>query len=236
MPLISTFMPTFVAQANSCPYILIYSILMKFLPQTIEEVHNTLTHLIGALAAASMLWLLVALAIPQGWQWMMGVLFLGIGTILMYAFSTTYHWMHTGRAKQVLRIFDHIGIYIMIASSYTPICIAVIGGWLGWTVFAVLWAVVIAGAFYKVAAIGRYPRLSLFLYLVMGWSGVFIAKPVYDAMPASALQSILAEGLFYTGGTWFYAHDERPFYHAIWHLFVLAGTISHWIAIILLLT
>lgn len=206
------------------------------IPQTREEIHNTLTHLIGAVAAASLLWVLVAMAIPQGWQWIMGVLFLGIGTIMMYAFSTAYHWTHTGTAKRVLRIFDHIGIYIMIASSYTPICIGVVGGWLGWTVFGVLWAVVIGGAFYKIAALGKYPRLSLALYLIMGWSIVFIAKPVYDALSWQSMSLIVLEGLFYTAGTWFFAHDKRPYFHAIWHVFVLLGTISHWAAIITILT
>ncbi len=206
------------------------------LPQTLEEIHNTLTHLIGAIASASLMWVLVSLAIPQGWQWVMGVLFLGVGTLLMYAFSTSYHWTHTGRAKRILRIFDHIGIYIMIACSYTPICIGLVGGWLGWTVFGILWAVVIAGIFYKVAAIGKYPRLSLFLYLLMGWSVVFIAKPVFERLPISAMIALLFEGFFYTAGTWFYAHDDRPFFHAIWHLFVLMGTVSHWVTIILILS
>lgn len=208
----------------------------RFLPQTFEEIHNTLTHLIGAVAAASLMWVLIVLAAPRGWQWTMGVVILGVGTLLMYAFSTAYHWTHAGRAKRVMRILDHIGIYIMIASSYTPLCIAVIGGWVGWTVFALLWAVVIGGACYKIAALGRYPRLSLLLYLLMGWTAVFIAKPVVESIPPLPLALILAEGLFYTGGTWFFARDEKhAFYHAIWHIFVLLGTVSHWLAIIAIL-
>jgi len=210
---------------------------MKFLPQTREEFHNTLTHLIGAVSAAAMMWILIVLAIPKGWQWVMGVLFLGIGTILMYGFSASYHWTHQGKAKRVMRIFDHIGIYVMIACSYTPICIGAVGGWLGWTIFGIQWAVVIAGVFYKIAAIGKYPRLSLFLYLAMGWSVVLIAKPVYDALSAPAMIMLLSEGLFYSLGSWFYAHDKQHrYFHAIWHLFVLGGTISHWAAIIIILS
>lgn len=209
---------------------------LKFLPQTAEENHNTWTHLLGAVAAASLMWVLIALAAPKSWQWLMGVLFLGIGTLLMYSFSTAYHWTHSGTAKRVMRIFDHIGIYIMIASSYTPLCIAVIGGWLGWTVFGVLWAIVIGGIFYKIKAIGRYPRLSLFLYLLMGWSAVFIAKPVYESLTLLPMLLILAEGIFYTAGTWFFARDEKyKFFHAIWHIFVLLGTVCHWLAIIAIL-
>lgn len=208
---------------------------MKILPQTREETHNTVTHLVGAVTFTSMMWLLVALAVPQGWRWTMGVVFLGAGTLLMYSFSTAYHWTHEGRAKRVMRILDHIGIYVMIACSYTPICIAVIGGWLGWTVFGLLWAVVIGGSVYKITAIGRYPRLSLFLYLLMGWSAVFIAKPVWDSLSALPLSLMLAEGVAYTAGTYFFAHDERHLYHAVWHIFVLAGTMFHWGAIIAIL-
>lgn len=208
---------------------------MKIMPQTREEVHNTVTHLVGAVAFTSMMWLLLALAVPQGWRWTMGAIFLCAGTLLMYSFSTAYHWTHVGRAKRVMRVLDHIGIYVMIACSYTPLCIAVIGGWLGWTVFGLLWAVVLGGSVYKITAIGRYPRLSLFLYLLMGWSAVFIAKPVWDNLSALPLSLLLAEGVAYTAGTYFFAHDERPLYHAVWHVFVLAGTVFHWGAIIAIL-
>lgn len=209
---------------------------MSFLPQTREEIHNTVTHLIGTISAASLMWILIVLAYPKGWQWMMGVLFLGIGTILMYAFSTSYHWTHEGKAKRIMRILDHIGIYIMIASSYTPICLGVVGGWLGWTVFGIMWAVVIGGACYKIAALGRYPRLSLFLYLFMGWSVLFIAKPVFENISWNAIWLLIGEGLFYTAGTWFFAHDKRHLFHAIWHVFVLLGTVCHWLAVILILS
>ena len=123
----------------------------------------------------------------------------------------------------------------MIAASYTPICIGVVGGALGWTVFGLLWAVVIGGAVYKIIAIDRYPKLSLVLYLVMGWSVVFIAEPVFQRLTTTALLFILAEGLFYTGGTYFFAHDSRRYFHAIWHIFVLLGSISHWAAMLAIL-
>lgn len=119
----------------------------------------------------------------------------------------------------------------MIAASYTPICIGVVGGTLGWTVFGLLWAMVIGGACYKFTAINKYPRLSLFLYLAMGWSVVFIAEPVISRLSAATLLLILLEGISYTGGTYFFAHDNRRFYHGIWHLFVLLGAFFHWMAI-----
>ena len=196
-----------------------------------EESSNHWTHLVGVVFALSCIWT-VWPAASLGWQWTMGVLFFIVGMFLMFLSSTIYHWLPQGRARQVLRKCDHISIYVMIACSYTPICIAVVGGWLGWTIFGILWAVVLCGTIYKILAIGRYPRLSLALYLAMGWSGVFIAKPVCDRLSLPAILLILAEGLLYTVGTYFFARDTRRHYHAVWHIFVLLGAIAHWTAIL----
>ena len=106
------------------------------------------------------------------------------------------------------------------------------GGIAGWTVFAILWAVALGGSIYKVVALGRYPRLSLVLYLLMGWCVVFIAKPVYERLLPLSLLLLLAEGLLYTSGTYFYAHDSRRHYHTVWHIFVLLGALSHWGAVL----
>ena len=197
---------------------------------------NTWTHLAGVIFALSCIWLIWP-ATRQGWQMAFGVIFFIAGMFLMFLSSTLYHTMRPGIVKQALRKLDHISIYVMIASSYTPICIGVVGGALGWTIFGLLWAVVIGGTFFKLfIPPGRYPRLSLILYLAMGWSVVFIAKPVYESLPVSALCCILAEGLFYTSGTYFFAHDNRRFYHGLWHLFVLLGAVAHWSAILLILS
>lgn len=196
-----------------------------------EESSNHWTHLVGACFALSCIWT-VWPAASLGWQWTMGVLFFIVGMFLMFLSSTIYHWLPEGKARRILRKCDHISIYVMIACSYTPICIGVVGGWLGWTIFAVLWAVVIAGTIYKILALGKYPRLSLALYLAMGWSGVFIAKPVFDQLSISAVMLIVAEGLLYTIGTYFFARDRKKHYHAVWHIFVLLGAIAHWTAIL----
>lgn len=200
-----------------------------------EEKLNTLTHFVGVLFTLSMAWLILKLSYEANWKHAFGVTFFTCGMLIMYACSTLYHWWKPGKGKQVLRLLDHIGIYIMIASSYTPICIGVVGGALGWIVFGLLWAVAIGGTFYKIFLIGRYPRLSLILYLLMGWSVVLIGKPVFEALPISAMLCILAEGIFYTTGTYFYAHDKQKYFHAIWHIFVLLGSIAHWTAILLVL-
>ena len=200
-----------------------------------EERFNTFTHLAGVVFTLIAAWSILRLGYRSHWQYAFGTTFFTCGMLLMYAASTLYHWALPGRTKRVLRVLDHISIYVMIAASYTPICIGVVGGALGWTVFGVLWGVALGGAVYKIAAMGRWPRLSLLLYLLMGWSFIFVAEPVCRLIPTSALCAILAEGLFYTSGTWFFAHDSRRYFHGVWHLFVLCGSVAHWLAILLIL-
>ena len=205
--------------------------------RTREELSNTLTHLGGVLFTLSTAWILLIRAYQTNWQTAMGVTIFLCGMLNMYSTSTVYHWILPGKkAKKVMRVLDHVGIYIMIACSYTPILLSVVGGWLGWTVFGVLWAMVIGGAVYKIAAIGKYPRLSLLIYLVMGWSGVFVAGPVWEGLSPWAMGCILAEGLFYTGGTYFYTKDKKiRYFHAVWHVFVLLGSLAHWAAVCFIL-
>lgn len=205
----------------------------KILPSS-QEQGNTWTHLVGAIFALSSIWE-VWPAAKLGWQWTMGIIFFIVGMFLMFLSSTVYHWVWPGVAKRVLRKCDHISIYVMIACSYTPICIAVIGGWLGWLVFGIMWAMVAAGTVYKIVAMGKYPKVSLALYLIMGWSVVLVAQPVIERLSAITLLMLLAEGVFYTSGTYFFAHDSKRHYHAIWHVFVLLGAMAHWTAILLII-
>lgn len=123
----------------------------------------------------------------------------------------------------------------MIACSYTPICIGVIGGMLGWGCFGFLWAIVIGGTFYKIFAMDKYPKLSLGLYLVMGWSVVLIIPEVWNRLSVWPLVLLFAEGIFYTGGTYFFAHDDRKYFHPIWHIFVLLGAFAHWAVVLMLI-
>lgn len=201
-----------------------------------EERFNTLTHLAGVVFTLIAAWFILRLGYQVGWKNAFGTTFFTCGMLLMYAASTLYHWWMPGRGKRCLRVLDHISIYVMIAASYTPICIGVVGGAVGWTVFGILWGVALGGAVYKIAALGRWPRLSLLLYLVMGWTFVFIAEPVCTRISTPALICLLFEGLFYTSGTYFFAHDSRRFYHGIWHIFVLLGSVSHWLAILFILS
>lgn len=199
-----------------------------------QERGNVWTHLLGTLFALSSIWM-VWPAVRLGWQMTLGVAFFIAGMFLMFLSSTLYHWAPPGVLKQHLRKCDHISIYVMIACSYSPICIGVVGGYLGWTVFAVQWLLVLSGTLYKLLAIERWPKLSLALYLAMGWSVLFMTKPVIQALTPLSLSLLLAEGFFYTAGTYFFAHDDRRFFHAIWHVFVLLGAMSHWGVVLLLI-
>ena len=199
-----------------------------------DESGNTWTHLGGAVFALSSIWL-VWLAADVSWQMVFGVICFLFGMFFMFLSSTVYHWARGERLKHALRKCDHISIYVMIACSYTPILIGVVGGWLGWLVFALQWLVVIVGAVYKIVALGRWPRLSLAVYLIMGWSIVLVAEPVMRLLTPVTMLLLLAEGIAYTAGTYFFAHDDRPHYHAIWHVFVLLGAIAHWGAVLTLL-
>ena len=203
------------------------------LPSSREQ-GNTWTHLAGAVFALSSIWM-VWPAVYQGWEWAFGVIFFITGMFLMFLSSTIYHWVWPGRVKQVMRKIDHISIYVMIACSYTPICVSVIGGWLGWLVFGLQWAAVIGGTFYKVYAMGKLPKLSLAIYLLMGWSVLLIIQPVWERLSVAALVMLLSEGVLYTAGTFFFTNDNRRHFHTIWHIFVLLGAMAHWTAVLLIL-
>lgn len=196
-----------------------------------EEITNSLTHLAGVLMAPVMLVLLLVTMSPEGRYKLFAAIVFCSGVFLLYMASAFYHWALPGRLKNVLRYIDHINIYVLIAASYTPILVCSVGGVLGWTMFGVLWGFAVLGALYKVFFLHRWPKLSLGLYLLMGWSCVFIAVPVWQNVPKSALPMILAEGIIYTSGSYFFMHDSRHYYHAYWHGFVLMGTICHFVAV-----
>lgn len=200
----------------------------------INERGNTWSHFVGAIFALSSIWMIWPAA-RFGWQMTMGIAFFVVGMFLMFLSSTLYHWAPEGRAKRVLRKCDHISIYVMIACSYTPICIGVVGGYLGWCVFAILWVITLAGSVFKVFALGKYPRLSLGAYLGMGWSGILLLPSMMERLSTSSIVCILLEGLFYTAGTYFFSHDSRTNFHTIWHIFVLLGAIAHWSAVLFLI-
>ena len=200
-----------------------------------EEKANTITHLIPLLGACVIAWPLMRLAVSP--LDILGAALFVSGMLLMFGSSTFYHLIVAPEHKARLRILDHVAIYVMIAGSYSPVCLSAVGGWLGWSVFGFLWACVIAGIIGKVAALGKHPRLSLALYLAMGWVALLMIVPMWRSMSHAAFWWIVSEGVFYTVGAYFFNQDEKhAFYHAIWHVFIVLGASAHTIATWLILS
>lgn len=206
-----------------------------------EEKANTLTHLLPLVATLCIAPKLMALAYQSQisnskFQIAGAALFL-LGMFLMFLSSTLYHAVTIPHAKARLRIFDHISIYAMIAGSYSLICLSVLGGWVGWTLFIFLWTCVLAGTIGKCIALGKHPKLSLALYLAMGWVALIIIYPLWKHLTLAAFLWIVAEGIFYTIGSYFFNKDEEhAFYHAVWHVFITLGAASHTVATWLILS
>ena len=166
---------------------------MMILKQTKAEIANTITHGLGIFLAFSGAIALIMKNIGEEWQTIFSMIIFSAGLILMYCASTVYHLVLPGKVKKILRVFDHINIYILIAASYTPILLTSVKGALGWWMFGILWFTALLGTFYKIFLLGRYPKLSLAIYLIMGWSVIFIARPVWLAVPLSAILWIRSE-------------------------------------------
>ena len=146
--------------------------------------------------------------------------------------STLLHSMPV-KVKKLFSIFDHSAIYILIAGTYTPFLLVTIKGVLGWTLFGIIWGLAIVGVFFKVFFIHRYEFLSLIFYIVMGWLIVFAFKPLYEQLPIEGIILLCAGGVFYTFGSIFYAWRKIPYNHAIWHLFVIAGSACMYFCVLL---
>jgi len=197
-----------------------------------EEVMNAVTHGIGTLLAVAGLVLLTVFAYLNGSIWhIVSFSIYGTTLVLLYLASTLYHSFTNERVKRIFKILDHSAIYLLIAGTYTPFTLVPLHGVLGWTVFSLVWGLAIIGIVLKVFFVGRYKVLSTLCYLGMGWFIVFAIKPLLATVPAFGMIWLFAGGLFYTLGSVFYLWKRLPYNHAIWHLFVLAGSISHFIAV-----
>ena len=200
--------------------------------QVREELLNALTHGLGATAALAGGALLVTLAALHGDGWQLaGAIVFGTCLLLLYLASTLYHAIQHPVAKGRLKVFDHCAIYLLIAGTYTPFTLVGLRGPWGWGLFAAIWTLALAGVVFKLFFTGRFKRLSTLIYLAMGWLVIVAIKPLLGALDAWTLGWLLAGGLFYTLGTVFYHRPSLRYSHAIWHLFVLAGSVSHFIAV-----
>ena len=202
-------------------------------PSLREEIANSISHGLGLLLALVALPVLVLAAIEAGnVRFLVGVSVVGGTMVLLYLASTLYHSITHETAKQVFRVFDHTAIFLLIAGSYTPFSLGVLRGPWGWSMLAIVWTLAIIGITLKINRRTRHSRISIVLYVIMGWLAVVAIKPIVMLIPVPGIVLIFAGGLAYTGGLAFFAAQRIRYNHFIWHLCVIAGTTCHFFAVL----
>lgn len=193
----------------------------------LEEKLNAGTHGIGALLGIAALVLLIVFNTNKSEYSLFSVILYGLSIIILFSASTLYHAIKREKHKHYFRILDHISIYLLIAGTYSPVCIILLGQSKGWPLFWIVWGIAALGLVLKIFFTGKFEAFSLALYLVMGWLVVFDFTYLSEMLGPKGVLWLFAGGLFYTLGIVFYAIERIPYNHVIWHLFVLAGAISH---------
>ncbi|MDR0993516.1 MAG: hemolysin III family protein [Verrucomicrobiota bacterium] len=199
-----------------------------------EELANAVTHGVGvALGLAGLAVLTVAAATRgEGATHLIACVAYGIVLVLMFLMSTLYHGFRSPGLKRVFRVLDHEMIFLMIASTYTPMLLITLRGPLGWTLFGVVWGIAVFGLFFQGFFTGRFKVISTLLYLLMGWIIVFAMKPLLAHMPSGGIRWLWIGGLCYTLGAVIYLFKKIPYHHAVWHVAVLAGAACHYLTIL----
>ncbi|MBR1423156.1 MAG: hemolysin III family protein [Ruminococcus sp.] len=199
-----------------------------------EEIFNSVTHGIGGgLSIAGTVVLIVCAAIySNAWGVVSSAIF-GASLIILYTMSTLYHAITNPKAKSFFRIMDHNTIFFLIAGTYTPITLVPLRGALGWVLFGIIWAAAIVGIVFTSINLEKFRKPSVVCYILMGWAIIFAVKPMLDNVNALSLWFILIGGLFYTVGIIFYVHKEKKYFHSIWHLFTIAGSVFHYFAVLM---
>lgn len=198
-----------------------------------EEVANSISHSIGFVGASAITPIMIIAATPIGTTAVVGASIFGSTMMLLYLASTLYHACPHGRTKRIFQIFDHGGIYLLIAGTYTPFTLVSLPSTWGLSMFFIVWGLALLGVIYKTVSGPGTSRLSTALYLAMGWMAVLAAGPLWENLSGSGLSWLIAGGVIYTAGVMFFIYDHKIRYsHFIWHLFVLAGTTCHVFAVL----
>jgi len=198
-----------------------------------EEAANSITHGVGAgLSILALVLMVVSASLHGTARTVVGAAIFGSALVALYTMSTLYHALGHPRAKRVFKILDHSAIYLLIAGTYTPFCLSTLRGPWGWSLFGVVWGLAALGMVFKAFFTGRFDALSVAVYLAMGWLALVAAVPLWRALPEAGLAWLLAGGVCYSSGVVFYVWHRLRFHHAIWHLFVLGGSICHVLAVL----
>jgi hemolysin III len=199
-----------------------------------DELASSVVHGIGILLSLVGLVILVAYAaIYGGTRAVVVSAVFGTTLILLYTASTLYHSIPGVAAKRVLRTFDHIAIFLLIAGTYTPFTLLALPGAWGWGLFGTIWGLALAGSAAELGLLKRYRKAAVTLYVLMGWAALVAIEPLRTHVASGGLILLLAGGLAYTAGVPFYLARRLPYHHTIWHVFVLAGSVLHYLAILL---
>ncbi len=198
-----------------------------------EEIASSVTHGIGILLSFAALIIMLIYAVRYGTVWhIIGAAVFGSGLIMAYTSSTLYHSFQKEKVKAVFRTLDHVSIFVLIAATYTPLTLVNLRGPWGWSIFGVVWGLALFGIVIECTPLHRFRLASVMLYIGMGWIVIVALKPMLVVVQPGGLILLLAGGLAYTFGCLFYAWKRLPYNHAIWHLFVLGGSICHFFAIL----
>lgn len=198
-----------------------------------EEIANAVTHGVGLVASVAGLVAMIVAAVTRGDVWVVvACAVYGATLVVLYLASTLYHAFAATRAREVFRRIDHSAIYLLIAGTYTPFALVCLRGPWGWSLFGVIWGLAVLGIVAKATLGQRWPILSTAVYILMGWLVIVAIGPVLRQVPGGALPWLVAGGLAYTGGVAFFAWERLRYAHAVWHLFVLAGSVCHYVAVV----
>lgn len=192
-----------------------------------EEIFNSVSHGIGAgISVAACVLMIIRAAFTGDVMKVVSAAIFGAALIILYMMSTLYHAISNPTAKKVMRIFDHCTIFFLIAGTYTPFTLVTMGGALGWTMFGILWGSCAIGIVLNAISLNKFSKLSMVLYVLMGWCVVFCVKPVVTYLGLWGSLMLLAGGIFYTAGIIFYA-KRKKYMHSVWHIFVVFGSVCH---------
>lgn len=201
-----------------------------------EEIANAIIHGIGVLLSIAALVILIVSSSIYGTAWhVVSFTLYGATMVILYTASTLVHSFPQGKAKDVFEILDHSSIYFFIAGTYTPFLFLAVKGTLGWTLFGIVWGLAIIGTIFKAYFVKRFLHLSTLLYIGLGWLIIFAWRPLVETVSTSGLVLLIIGGVLYSGGAIFYVWRGFHYHHAIWHIFVLAGSIMHFFAVLTLL-
>jgi hemolysin III len=201
-----------------------------------DEIANAITHGIGSALAIAGLVLLIVFSSLYGTSWhIVSFTIFGSMLVILYSISTLYHSFTNIKVKKLFRQFDHMAIFLLIAGTYTPFCLTILRGWIGWTLLGIIWCCAISGILVKSFFTGKAELMSTILYVVMGWSAIAVIKPLYLHMSPNGFLFLLLGGACYTFGVIFFLRDKIQFNHSIWHTLVVGGSVFHFFAVFSLL-